>query len=353
MKNSQQRFKNQMIKMSSGLLACATLMSAQAQADSANAESFIEAVENGKNLSSFRLRYEHVDQDGITAANGTTLRSLIGWQTAAFNGFNISAQLIDVSKLQDHFNDGVPYSGPIYAYSNQPRNVSYAKIIDPSYTGINQLYVDISAIDNTNIKLGRQQVNLDNVRFIGDIGFRQVMQVFDGISVLNKSIANTDIRLAHYESVRQINTKLRTDGALDIANIKYHFSPTASLTGYGYFSSFDDLGYGKAWLGDDNANQSNRTLGLRLDGASKLNDDWKILYTAEYAKQQDYSGGDKNIDACIGIVISDRETRTDYLYKCADLALYEAKKEGSGTVQIFRPGMLQRLQQAYKDESQH
>ena len=35
----------------------------------------------------------------------------------------------------------------------------------------------------------------------------------------------------------------------------------------------------------------------------------------------------------------------DYLYKCADLALYEAKKEGSGHVQIFRPGMLQRLQE--------
>lgn len=33
-----------------------------------------------------------------------------------------------------------------------------------------------------------------------------------------------------------------------------------------------------------------------------------------------------NIDACIGIVISDGESRTDYLYKCADLALYEAKR---------------------------
>ncbi len=51
-----------------------------------------------------------------------------------------------------------------------------------------------------------------------------------------------------------------------------------------------------------------------------------------------------NIDACIGIVISDGESRTDYLYKCADLALYEAKR-GSGHVQIFRPGMLQRLQE--------
>ncbi|HEY4467480.1 MAG TPA: EAL domain-containing protein [Klebsiella sp.] len=51
------------------------------------------------------------------------------------------------------------------------------------------------------------------------------------------------------------------------------------------------------------------------------------------------------IGTCIGIVISDRESRTDYLYKCADLALYEAKKEGSGNIQIFRPGMLQRQQE--------
>ncbi|WP_154941542.1 putative bifunctional diguanylate cyclase/phosphodiesterase [Klebsiella michiganensis] len=51
------------------------------------------------------------------------------------------------------------------------------------------------------------------------------------------------------------------------------------------------------------------------------------------------------IGACIGIVISDGESRTDYLYKCADLALYEAKKEGSGNVQIFRPGLLQRQQE--------
>lgn len=51
------------------------------------------------------------------------------------------------------------------------------------------------------------------------------------------------------------------------------------------------------------------------------------------------------IGACIGIVISNGESRTDYLYKCADLALYEAKKEGSGKVQVYRPGLLQRQQE--------
>jgi hypothetical protein len=37
--------------------------------------------------------------------------------------------------------------------------------------------------------------------------------------------------------------------------------------------------------------------GVRLDGVHKLNDDWKALYTAEYAKQKDYRGGDDRIDA--------------------------------------------------------
>ncbi|MDY0868856.1 EAL domain-containing protein [Klebsiella aerogenes] len=62
-----------------------------------------------------------------------------------------------------------------------------------------------------------------------------------------------------------------------------------------------------------------------------------------------------NIGACIGIVISDAESRTDYLYKCADLALYEAKKSGAGHVEIFRPGMLQRLQdnKSFEDDLLH
>jgi len=280
------------------LLAGAYPVSFAAEAEPVTPPSSIsEAVIAGKAMTSFRLRYEHVDQDGLTDANGLTLRSLIGWQTAPFHDVSLAAQLINVTQLQDHFNDGVPYSGPIYAYSSHPGKATYAKIVDPDYTGVNQLYLESSAFSDTRIRLGRQQVNLDNVRFIGDIGFRQVMQVYDGVSVLNKSIADTEIYLAHFESVRQINTRLRTDGALEIANVRYKFTPAESISAYGYFSSFDNLGFGKSWLGNDNADQSNRILGVRLDGAHKLNDDWKLLYTAEYARQQDYSGGDSRIDA--------------------------------------------------------
>ncbi len=285
---------------------------------------FMDSVKQGKNLTSFRLRYEHVDQDGLqpttivgttpnpTAnqelkdAEGLTLRSLIGWQTAPYKNFSFAAQLIDVTKIVDNFNDSTNNT-LINGASNQIRTVEYAKIVDPTYTGINQLYIDWTGIRNTKFRLGRQQVNLDNVRFIGDIGFRQVMQVFDGVSVLNKSIPDTEVFLAHFERVRQITTKNRDEGALEIANVKYRISPTENLIGYAYLDGFEDLGFGNAWFGagtlnnngkpNASADQSNKILGLRLDGIHPFNPNLRALYTAEYAKQTDYQSGDKRIDA--------------------------------------------------------
>jgi hypothetical protein len=279
---------------------------------------FMDSVKEGKNLTSFRLRYENVSQDGLgpagtPAANkelkdgeGLTLRSLIGWQTAPYNNFSFAAQLIDVTKFIDNFNDSTNNT-LINGASNQLRNAEYAKIVDPTYTGINQLYIDWTGIKNTRLRLGRQQLNLDNVRFIGDIGFRQVMQVFDGGSVLNKSIPDTEVFLAHFERVRQITTKNRDEGALEIANMKYRISPTEFLIGYAYLDGFDDLGLGNAWFGagtlnnagkpNSAADQSNKVFGLRLDGTHPFNPNFRAHYTAEYAKQSDYQDGDKRIDA--------------------------------------------------------
>jgi hypothetical protein len=268
---------------------------------------FLDSIKEGKPMTSFRLRYENVQQDGNGAttpaaplidADAFTLRSLIGWQTSPFHNFSFGAQIINVTKLNDDYNDGTSFT-PINAASNQPDHLGYAKVVDPDQTNINLAYVDWTGIKNTKVRLGRQQANLDNVRFIGDIGFRQVMQVFDGVSVTNKTIPDTSVYLAHFESVNQINTRYRTAGALDIVNAKYSISATEGVTGYGYFSKFDDLGFGNGWFGAGNAtaNQSNKTLGLRLDGTHPFNPNFRAAYTAEYAKQTDYSGGDSRIDA--------------------------------------------------------
>ncbi|NOT15155.1 MAG: alginate export family protein [Methylotenera sp.] len=317
------KFKLNLIMACTALALSSLAQSAMAEDAPADEYTFMDAVKTGKNMTSFRLRYENVDQDGLQPATtvgttpnptknqdlkdgeGLTLRSLIGWQTAPYKNFSFAAQLIDVSKFVDNFNDSTNNT-LVNGASNQVRNVEYAKIVDPSYTGVNQLYVDWTGIKNTRVRAGRQQVNLDNVRFIGDIGFRQVMQVFDGVSVLNKSIPDTEIFAAHFEKITQITSEQR-DGNLDIANIKYRISPTESVVGYGYLSNVNDLGYGNAWFGakklnngtknNSDADQSNKTLGLRLDGTHPFNPNFRAHYTAEYAKQTDYADGDKRIDA--------------------------------------------------------
>lgn len=286
---------------------------------------FMDAIKTGKNMTSFRLRYEHVEQDGLQPANysnaantlnptrnndlkdadGVTLRSLVGWQTAPYKNFSFAVQFINVSKLEDNFNDGTN-GFRINGASNQNSKIQYAKIVDPDFTDINQAYIDWTGVKNTRVRLGRQAVNLDNVRFIGDIAFRQVMQVFDGISVLNKSLPETEIFAAHFEEISQI-TSVQRGGDLDIANIRYRISPTEFLVGYGYFSNVNDLGFGNAWFGAGTLNnsgrpnltadQSNKTFGLRLDGTHPFNPNFRAHYTAEYAKQSDYADGDSRIDA--------------------------------------------------------
>lgn len=315
---------NRRLKISvfSALLAMSSLSAAAEEAAKAAPETLLEAIQQGKPMTSFRLRYENVDQEGYQSTAATapklktgeawTLRSLIGWQTAPFKNFSFGVQLTDVHEFNDNFNDrrdNVP----------EPGKVAYPNIVDPGYTDINQLYVDWTGIKNTKLRLGRQQLNLDNVRFIGDIGFRQNMQVFDGISVLNKSIPDTEIFAAHFDKVRQITTKLR-DGNIDMVNAKYRISPTESLVGYAYLIDVDNLGQNGQPAGGPNAasyvvsggnglgasqdsvktattDASSKTFGLRLDGARKISEDWKVLYTAEYAKQDDYRGGSSLIDA--------------------------------------------------------
>lgn len=319
--------KSKLSQVSFAVLLCFSALSENAIAEEEVLPeyTFIDAIKTGKNMTSFRLRYEFVDQDGLqptnftnaantanpTAneelkeANAVTLRSLVGWQTAPYKNFSFAMQFINVSKFSDNFNDGTN-GFRINGATNQNSKIEYAKIVDPDFTDINQAYIDWTGLKNTRVRLGRQAVNLDNVRFIGDIAFRQVMQVFDGVSVLNKSLPETEIFAAHFEEISQI-TSVQRGGDLDIANIRYRISPTEFLVGYGYFSNVSDLGFGNAWFGlgtlnnsgrpNLTADQSNKTFGLRLDGTHPFNPNFRAHYTAEYAKQTDYSGGDKRIDA--------------------------------------------------------
>jgi hypothetical protein len=273
---TQMKFKKTLLNIA---LLTAVPMTAMAE-DMTAASSLSEAITDGKLTANFRLRYENVDQDGKPdTANAFTLRSVLGWTTKPYYNFGVTAEAYGVSPLSDNYNDldkGV----------SDPSKSNYPVVADPEEYGIYQLFVSYTGIPDSTVKLGRQSAILDNWRFIGDVRFRQNWQVMDGISFNNKSLPNTNIYLAHYDRVSQITTKLQ-EGNIEIGNIKYNITPTTSVSGYGYLIDWDSSAL-KA--------NSNKTFGVRLDGSEKLNDAWKALYTAEYAKQSDYKDGSSAID---------------------------------------------------------
>lgn len=243
------------------------------------ASSFSEAITDGKLSGNFRLRYENVNQGGKTEnAEAFTLRSVIGYETKAFHGFSVNAEAYGVSPFNDGYNDmkkGYPIAS----------RKKYPTIADPEDYDFQQLYLQWANASNK-VKLGRQIMDLDNRRFVGDSGFRQNFQVFNGVSLLNTSLTNTTINLAHFEQVKQVTTKIE-DANIEIANVNYKLTPTTNLVGYGYLID---------WNGSVLAPKSNKTYGMRLDGGEMLNEHWKVLYTAEYAKQDNYKDGSSLID---------------------------------------------------------
>ena len=116
----------------------------------------------------------------------------MGWQSGAYHGFSATAQFIDVGRANDNYEDG------------KNGKTQYPRVADPDHTGINQLYLDYNGIPATRLRLGTQSIKIDNVRMVGNVEFRQVMQVFTGLSVENKSLPNTTVFAAHLERIKNI-----------------------------------------------------------------------------------------------------------------------------------------------------
>jgi hypothetical protein len=240
-----------------------------------------DPLTDGKPLGGFRLRLEDVDQDGKPLdARALTLRSLLGWQTAPVAGFSATAQAGLVTPLMsdyESFKNGV----------TQASEVGRPRVADPATADINQLYVDWGPAKGWLLRAGRQSLKLDNVRFVGNVEFRQTMQVLDGLLLEAKDVApRTTVDVGAFKGLRQTNNLYQPADVL-VANLRYAVTPTLNAVAYRY---------GVDWKRSTLVATSSRTLGLRLDGSLPLQAGWKLPLTLEYAKQAGERGGLATID---------------------------------------------------------
>ena len=241
-----------------------------------------------------RYRFEYVDQDGLKTTTGDPIRLRLGYLTPEFAGFQGFAEFEGNTPIfADDYND----------LSNG--KTEYAVIADPEESELNQGWLSYATIPDTIIKGGRQKILLDNQRFVGAVGWRQMEQTFDAINLFNSSLGGFSANATYIWNVRTI-TSQDVNMQSPLLNLKYVFEDIGSLTGYGYWLDYDD---------PDNSGPfeyafSTQTFGLRFDGSAALSDNFNLLYTAEYANQTDYQDNPADYTAdyyhLIGGILSPR-----------------------------------------------
>lgn len=243
-------------------------------------DAFFEALTGGKVGFSARARYENVDQDGVKDADAFTVRTTLSYKTGAFHGFTGFVEIEDVSELgSEKYNDTI--NG----------NTEYAVVADPKGTEVNQAYLQYSFGDS-DIKFGRQEIFYRKTpahRFVGNVLWRQNHQSYDGVRFTSKALPDTKFEYSYINKINTIfgddkNTAVIDDGVIDVsghlASIQYSGLPIGTVSAYAHLVDYKDM---ESW--------SNKIIGARLSGAQPVSDDFKVIYTAEYAEQDDYKDG--------------------------------------------------------------
>ena len=247
--------------------------------DSVN--SFSEAFTEGKAYANFRYRWENVDEDGFAKdANALTMRSRLGFDTATYKGFKAHVEIEDVHPTgNDNFNSGV--NG----------KTEYPAVIDPQGTEINEAYLAYTDIPDTTVMGGRFALKIDDHRFIGDVGWRQNNQTFDGAAITNSSVKDLNLLYGWVGNVNRIfgedSERDDLDANVHVVNAAYSGVEDHKFTAFTYVLDLDD----------EAPSLSTATFGGRYDGLVNVGDTVDVIIDASYAYQEDYGDNPMSYDA--------------------------------------------------------
>ncbi len=225
----------------------------------ASAASLENIISNPKVNLEIRPRYEYADvkDNGKDAAKAFTVRTALELDANLFEveGLNTQLQMINVA----HF-------GLIDKYA--PVDPKYDVVMDPPQTRVTQANISYSANGLTGI-VGRKMVVLDNARFIGNVGWRQMPQTYDLAAVIYNGVENLSLLGAYVNRVHTVKKDYSIDTGSVLLHGAYKVGPELTITLYDYMiQNFADH------------------IGIRLTGKIDLGEA-KVSYAAEYAKQKD------------------------------------------------------------------
>ena len=248
-------------------------------ASPAAAGALATALEETDVAVALRYRFESVSRDvaGEKDAEASTLRTALAVTTGVFRGVKLFAEVENVSVIGD---DNYNNRG---AGSLANGMTNHAVVADPALTQFNQAYAEIGQGD-TRARLGRQEIVLGDARFVGNVGWRQNHQSFEGLRLDHKFNDRVSLTYSYLDSVRRIFGDSRYLAG-HVAEVKLKAKPGAVRA---YALSLD-------WDDPTLAGGSTLTFGAEFAGSRALTN-WKALYELEYAVQSDTADNPNSID---------------------------------------------------------
>lgn len=225
-----------------------------------------------------RYRHEAVDDAAFTRdANADTLRLRLGYRQTLGAAFTAGLEF-----------EGVAEAGNFNSTANG--ETRYPVVADPASLEVNQAWLRWQGSQG-GATLGRQRLLLDNQRFIGNVGWRQNEQTYDGLVADLSPREGLVLRYAWLDRVHRVFSDEARDPLARERRLDAHLANASWQTGAGTVVAY---GY---WLDDEDvASASTRTLGLRWTGSRKLAAT-TLGWTLEAAKQRDHADNPLHVDA--------------------------------------------------------
>lgn len=241
-----------------------------------------DALAKGKVNADVRARYEQANEEGVHAITknsyAPTIHTRVGFTTAPLYGFQAMVEGVNIAAIGPEAN---------YNAAGSNHQGDRPVVADPNLTRVDQAWVGYSYENWIKAKVGQQPINLDNQRFIGDVGWRQNMQTFDAVSVGSEPFKNFDLYYSYIWDVHRVfgdvnglpaaNTDFDSDSHL--VNLSYSGWKYGRFVGYTYLLGLKNAA---------GAANSSATYGGYFAGSAPVNDRIKFDYRAEFAWQTDY-----------------------------------------------------------------
>jgi len=256
------------------------------------ADGLLDSLIHGTPTLDVRGRVEVAKAEGLERSEAYTLRTRLGYGTRPWHG---------IRGYMDFENIATPTHKTYFDPTRQPNSRNQTVVADVSGTEVNQGFLEVSQPDWLGSKLvaGRQRIIYDDARFIGNVGWRQNEQTYDGVRYSTTAdVENFALEYAWIGNVNRIfggggnNDSLRDfQSNSQLVHAAFDAIPQAKISAFAYLLDLE-----LSRLPNPYANSS-MTFGFRANGVFDLGEKSHLDWVASYAFQGDYADNPANYAA--------------------------------------------------------